>query len=148
MNSEKKPTTFKDSVKQVFRDTGKTCVELYKIMIPIVIIVKILQELDLIRYLAVVLNPFMKVIGLPPEMGLAWATAMVTSIYGGMAVLVVLIKDCPMTAAQLTILGSVMLVAHALPLEGQICRKAGPKFSIIVLFRILVAEMTINRRTT
>ena len=52
----------------VFRQTWAMAWMLYKIIIPMLILVKILIELDLIKYLAVPLEPLMSLMGLPHEM--------------------------------------------------------------------------------
>ncbi len=105
-------------------------------MIPIIIAVKILKELGAIEYLALVLGPLMEVVGLPGGMGLVWATAMMTNLYGGMAVFVSLASEYPLTTAQVTVLTSMMLVAHALPVELRIAQKAGARLRAIVLLRV------------
>ena len=100
-----------DQAKELLKNSATACMHLYKIMIPVLIGVKILQELDLIQYLAWPLKPFMALVGLPPEMGLVWATAMVNNIYSGIIVMLQLWADNPLTAAQATVLGTMILVA-------------------------------------
>jgi hypothetical protein len=113
----------------ILRDAASTALDLYKIMIPIVIVVKLLQELEFIRYLALPLKPIMGLVGLPDELGLVWATAMVNNIYSALIVLSSLIKDTPVTTAQATVLGAMILVAHGLPVELRIARAAGPRLA-------------------
>ena len=64
--------------KSVLWRSGRISLELYKIMVPIIIVVKVLQELGLIVWLARPLAPVMHVVGLPGEMGLSgprpWST--------------------------------------------------------------------------
>ncbi|MFC1533203.1 nucleoside recognition domain-containing protein [Thermodesulfobacteriota bacterium] len=112
---------------QIFRDAFKLSLELFKIMVPVIILVKILQEFDLIKYLAIALSPVMTVVGLPGEMGLVWATAIFNNLYGAIIVLLSLVDDTPITAAQATVLCSMMLVAHSLPVELRIAQASGPR---------------------
>ncbi|WP_243546688.1 hypothetical protein [Pseudodesulfovibrio tunisiensis] len=128
-----------DLLRDLFRNAASACWELYKVMIPIIIGVRILQEFDLIQYLAWPLRPVMGLVGLPAEMGLAWATAMVNNIYSGLIVFLSLIKDTPLTTAQATVLGVLFLVAHGLPVESSIARKAGSRFLFQCLSRIIGA---------
>jgi hypothetical protein len=107
--------------------SGRISLELYKIMIPIIIAVKILQDLGLIAWLALPLAPVMHLVGLPGEMGLVWATALVNNIYGSMIVFVSLAGQHDLTVAQVTVLGVMILIAHGLPVELQIVRKSGPR---------------------
>lgn len=99
--------------------------ELIKIIIPVVIIVKILDELGLIAAFSTLFEPLMSIIGLPGELGLVWATAIVTSIYGGIAVFASLAPELHLTSAQITILCSAILYAHSFPVELTVSKKAG-----------------------
>jgi hypothetical protein len=116
--------------------SGRISLELYKIMIPIIIAVKILQELGLIAWLALPLAPVMHLVGLPGEMGLVWATALVNNIYGSMIVFVSLAGQHDLTVAHVTVLGVMILIAHGLPVELQIVRKSGPRMGFQALLRI------------
>lgn len=116
--------------------SGRISLELYKIMIPIIIAVKILQDLGLIAWLALPLAPVMQLVGLPGEMGLVWATALVNNIYGSMIVFVSLAGQHDLSVAQVTVLGVMILIAHGLPVELQIVRKSGPKMGFQAFLRI------------
>jgi hypothetical protein len=121
---------------QVFKDAGRISLKLFKIMIPIIIGVKILQELGWIAYLAIPLEPLMGMVGLPPEMGLVWATAMVNNIYGAAVVFLSLAPDHTLSVAQVTVLSTLILVAHALPIEVKIAQLSGNRFLFQALMRI------------
>ncbi len=114
---------------------GKTSLNLFKIMIPINIIVKILQETGAIDYVGVFLEPLMKLVGLPGEMGLVWASAIFTNIYGGLITFFAIASDVQLTVAQISILSTIMLIAHALPIELTVTRKTGVKFFPIFIVR-------------
>lgn len=122
--------------KDILRRSGRISLELYKIMIPIIIVVKVLQELGLIVWLARPLAPVMHLVGLPGEMGLVWATALVNNIYGSMIVFVSLAGQHDLSVAQVTVLGVMILIAHGLPVELQIVRKSGPRIGFQALLRI------------
>ncbi|MEW5722639.1 MAG: nucleoside recognition domain-containing protein [Thermodesulfobacteriota bacterium] len=128
------------SVKKCFLDAGRTCLELFKIMIPIVIGVKVLQELGLIKYLAVPLAPLMELVGLPAQTGLVWATAILNNLYAGIIVYLALLPDLPPpTVAQVTVLCTMMLIAHNLLVEARIVQKCGVSFWGQFLLRLLGA---------
>ena len=112
---------------------------LFKIMIPVIVGVKILQELDLIRYIALPLSPLMKMVGLPPEMGLVWATGMINNLYGAIIVLLSLWDQVPLSAAQSTVLCTLMLVAHTLPIELKIAQRAGVRLLFQAFSRLTFA---------
>ena len=121
--------------KSLLKDTAKSALGLYKIMIPISIAVKLLQYLGWINILGDVLAPLMKMLGLPGACGIIWATTMVTNIYGGMMTFYSLAMSSSLTTAQVSILCSLMLMAHALPIELQIARKAGCRLWLMFLIR-------------
>ncbi len=124
---------------QLALNAGKITLELFKIMIPVVIAVKVLQELGLIGFVAAPLGPIMEVVGLPPEMGLVWATALINNIYSGLIVFLSISPDLPLTAAQATVLGSMILVAHSMPVELRVVQSSGPRIVFQCLVRLLGA---------
>ncbi|HKL25064.1 MAG TPA: nucleoside recognition domain-containing protein, partial [Desulfuromonadales bacterium] len=103
--------------RKVLKDAVATSLPLYKIIIPISLVTKLLTEFGLTERLGAGLAPVMEVVGLPGSMGLVWATAMVTNLYGGMVVFASLAPDAALSVAQVTVLTTMMLVAHALPVE-------------------------------
>jgi len=107
---------------------------LFKIMIPILLLIKIVEELGGIVLLSELLGPLMGFVGLPDSMGLVWATTLLTNIYGGLIVLAS--TNVTLTVAQASILGSMMLLAHALPIEASIAKKAGVSLWATLLIRI------------
>jgi hypothetical protein len=71
----------------------------------------------------------MELAGLPADMGLVWATAILTNIYGGILVYVSLPQGAdPLTVAQVTVLSTMILIAHNIPVEGRITQKCGVGF--------------------
>lgn len=120
-------------------DTWQTSWELLKITLPVLIITRILEQFGLVSFFSIVLEPVMGIMGLPGSLGLVWATAMLTSLYGGIAVFAVLAPSLDLTVAQITILCSAMLIAHALPIELSVSKKAGASLIPIGLLRLLGA---------
>ncbi|WP_432736544.1 nucleoside recognition domain-containing protein [Maridesulfovibrio sp. FT414] len=118
------------------KDAARISLNLFKIMIPVVIAVKILQELNLISWLAAPLGPVMKLVGLPGEMGLVWATALINNIYSGLIVFLSLVQDQPINAAQATVLGTMILVAHSMPVELKVVQSSGPRLCFQLFIRM------------
>jgi hypothetical protein len=105
-------------------------------MIPISIIVKILQETGLIVHIGNALSPLMKLMGLPGEMGLIWASSMISNIYGGLiAYLQIMPNIEPLNIAQVTTLSTIILVAHTFPIELVVTKRAGAKILPMFLIR-------------
>jgi hypothetical protein len=107
-------------------DAVRVSLDLYKVMIPIIIGVKILKELDLIGLFAWPLSPLMGLVGLPASMGLVWATGLLNNIYSALLVFVTLAPAEGVTVAQCTVLCTMLLIAHNLPVECKVAQKCGP----------------------
>ncbi len=122
--------------RDLLREAVRTSLFFFKIMIPVLIVTKLLQEAGLIERCGALLGPVMKLVGLPGGMGLVWATAMITNLYGGMVVFASLAPQYSLTVAQSTVLTTMMLVAHGLPLELRIAQKAGPRLRFVSVLRV------------
>ncbi|WP_191602422.1 hypothetical protein [Marinomonas algicola] len=107
---------------------------LFKIMIPMIIVIKLIEEFGGIVLLSQWLTPVMSLVGLPSEMGLVWATTLITNIYAGL--LVFMSAEVDLTVAQVSILGTLMLIAHGLPIEVAIAKKAGVGIVMTLAIRI------------
>ncbi|MBD3278123.1 MAG: hypothetical protein GF388_07480 [Candidatus Aegiribacteria sp.] len=112
---------------------------LFRIMVPVVIMVKILSELELIKYVAAAFQPLMRLVGLPGEMGLVWATAVITNMYGGIVVFATIGPSLELSVAQTTVIACMILIAHSMPVETAIARKSGVRIRFMIPFRIVSA---------
>jgi len=112
---------------------------LFRIMIPVIIAVKVLDELGLVSYIAAAFRPLMGLLGLPGEMGLVWATAVVTNMYGGIVTFAAIAPGLGMSTAQITVVASLILIAHSMPVETTIARKTGVRLRFIIPFRLICA---------
>ncbi len=123
---------------EVFRHAVRVSLDLYKIMIPIIVLVKLLNEFGLIGHLAAPLSPLMRLVGLPPEAGLVWATSMLANIYSGILVYTALPLSEPLSVAQVTTLSCMILVAHGLIMECTITARCGARFWHQAAFRLVM----------
>jgi len=123
-------------VRELLRDAARTSLILFKIIVPISIATRFLQQWGVVDQLGVLLSPVMELVGLPGQIGLVWATAIVTNLYGGMVVFASVAPGLGLTVAQVTVLTTMMLVAHGLPVELRIAQKAGTRFRAMVVIRI------------
>ncbi len=140
-NSRKEwPRRLAEALRSLFKDANRTCFELFKLMIPVIVVIKVLKEFDLIQYLAVPLAPIMELVGLPAKMGLVWATALCLNIYSGIVVYAAVMPDIPaLSVAQVTVLSLMLLIAHNLPLELRIAQRCGVSLLGQAALRILGA---------
>jgi len=128
--------SLRNEIIQLVRGIFTITFTLFKVLIPAIIIVKILVEMGIIPYIAWALEPFMSVVGLPKEASIIWAATMLTSNYTGMVLFFQFFENDPLTVAQTTVLASMMLMAHNMPTECAITRKAGVKVLYVVVLRV------------
>lgn len=109
---------------------------LVRLMVPIIIAAEILSRLGLIELLAPGFAPVMKIVGLPPELGLAWLSGMLVGIWGAVPLVFVLVPLSTLTTADITVFSALLLFAHGLPVEQKIIQKAGPGMVVTTLLRV------------
>ena len=124
------------NIGKVTRDIIDVSLTLFKIMIPTLIIVKIVQDLGGIIILNNIMTPLLSVIGLPNQMAIVITTTMLTNPYVGLIVFSNLSISGDFSIAQASILASFMLLTHSLPIEVLISRKSGARARAILTLRI------------
>ena len=128
------PLFFK--LQNFIRESVSVALPLFRIMIPMIIVVKILKEMGAIDILGQWLAPLMGIVGLPGSMGLVWAATLLAGFFPGIIVFADLAASEMLTVGQVTVLSSMMLIAHSLPVELQIANKAGPRWLSMGIFRV------------
>jgi hypothetical protein len=126
-----------DWFRWLFKTAGGVCLSLFKIMIPALIAVKILEIAGIFEPVAGAVAPVMKLAGLPGETGVAWVTGMLSNMYGGLTVTAGMIRPLHLTMAQVTTLCGMLLVSHSLPVEIAVASGAGVKPWFLVPFRLV-----------
>lgn len=131
------------SITQGLRTTRSLLIEtaqvywiLLKVMVPALVIVKVLQEFGAIDGLGTLLSPLMTVVGLPAVLGVVWATTLLTNILTGIVIFFEVAGDLSLTVEQVTVLGTLMLIGHSIPVEGAVARKAGVPWWTTIALRV------------
>lgn len=127
---------FSHEAKSIFNEAFKAYYALLKIMVPALLIVKVLQMLGAIDVIATVLSPLMSMLGLPDLLGIVWATALLTNIFSALIVFFGLASDLSLTVEHVTVLGTLILVGHSIPIEGAVARRAGVPWWMTITLRI------------
>ena len=125
--------------RETARETFVISRDLFKIMVPVLLLVKAVELLGGTGYLAAMISPLMASLGLPPEMGVVWAGTLLSNIYTGMVLFVSEPVAAQLSVLQVTVLGILMLVAHALPVELSVARKIGVSLLFGLLLRMVTA---------
>ena len=125
--------------KKLLQEIKDVVIPLYKILIPFVFIIKLLEEAGIVDLIAKFFEPLMSLIGLPAELGIIWVTAMVVNIYAALILFVHLLPYLDLSVAQITILTVGMLLCHNLLVESAISRSAGISFLFTSFYRFASA---------
>ncbi|EAS46404.1 putative membrane protein [marine gamma proteobacterium HTCC2207] len=134
--STKQRTALKASTQDWLTEVWMIFSSLMKIMIPALIIVRCIELLGWIEALGEMIHPVMILVGLPGETGLVWMAAMMGNIYTGMAVFYQLGMAEQLTIGQVSVVSSMMLIAHSLPIEIAIARAVGISLWFTLCLRI------------
>ena len=125
--------------KNVLQDIKDISIPLYKILIPFVFILKILEVSGLIEIIARILEPFMVLVGLEPELGLVFVTGLFVNIYAAIVVFANTVPSLDLNVAQITVLATMILIAHGIPVESTISKATGVGFTYTICLRLISA---------
>ncbi|WP_440695045.1 nucleoside recognition domain-containing protein [Candidatus Pelagibacter sp. HIMB109] len=129
----------KNTIVKITEDIKDICIPLYKILIPFVFIVKLLEISGVIEFLAELIQPLMSLVGLTPELGLVLVTAILVNMYAAIVLFINLIPILDVNVAQVTILTTMILVCHNIPIESAVCKAAGISFTYTAVLRFFSA---------
>ncbi len=132
------------AIKGAVRDGARVSYDFFKIIIPLTIVLKIVMEMGWLPYAALPLKPFTELVGLPADMGIAWAAGILVNLYSALFVFAGLLPTLPAppTVEQMTVFALMTLIAHSLPLEGRIAQRCGVSFLLQTVLRVVVAVLT------
>ena len=113
---------------------------LFRLAFPLLVLMRALDEaFGVVELMGRGLSPLMGLVGLPGEAAVVWACALLLNIYAAMLLLAGMWSELSLTSAQATVLATMILVAHALPVELKIAQKAGAGWWTMFAVRIFGA---------
>ncbi|MDX1451372.1 MAG: hypothetical protein R3183_02360 [Oleiphilaceae bacterium] len=118
------------------RDLHRAYWILLKVLVPALIVVRLLEVAGAVAWLGESLRPVMGAVGLPGEAGLIWAAAMLTNIYTALVVFYEIASGSGYSTAQVSTLACLILLSHALPVEGAVAKLIGVPWRVTLILRI------------
>jgi hypothetical protein len=122
------------SVKKGTRSGVRVLWELAKVIIPVAILVRVLEQSGWMVYLSRGLGPLMHWFGLPGEASLVLVSANLSSLYAGLAAMFAL---SALTLKQKTILAAMMMVCHGAISETALMAKTGARAGWMLTARLV-----------
>ncbi|MCK5585277.1 hypothetical protein KAJ02_04330, partial [Candidatus Bipolaricaulota bacterium] len=110
-----------------------------KILVPVSLAVALLDWSGWLYALDPIFQPVMGLINLPPQAALPLLSAMFTSFYAGLAMIIII----PFSHDQVILLAIFIMMCHMLIVEGLIQHKSGISLVKIDLIRLLTASATV-----
>ena len=123
----------------IFQETTKIFWILFKVILPVIIVIRALELIGAIPFLAKFLEPLTSFIGIDGSLGLVWMAAILVNIYAGLAAFASLQAIFDYSVAETTILGLIILIAHSLPIEVAIAKKSRISWIFNLSFRFINA---------
>lgn len=105
---------------------------LFRIIIPISIMVKAVEHFNLVEPLSAALAPVMAWSGLPGEAAIPLALGFFVNFYASMGA----ITSMAWSSREITIMGVMLGICHELPVEAAVCSYTGLKFPVSVVLRL------------
>ncbi|MFZ5942492.1 MAG: nucleoside recognition domain-containing protein [Bacillota bacterium] len=126
---------YKKIFKLGLKDGVETTWELAKVIVPVYFVITFLKYTPFIDWLVSFFQPVTLLLGLPGEAAMPIVIANALTVYPAIPA----ITSFPFTSKEITIIGTMILICHSLPVETMIAKKSGSSGSKIVLIRITMA---------
>jgi len=115
--------------------TWKSASWLMKLMIPISLAVALLQHFGILAWIAGYLNPVFQYLGLPGSSAVIFISGAAAGTYAGITAMM----SIQLTLRQATIVGIMIAICHALPMECAVNKKTGSSFWLMAVIRLVMA---------
>lgn len=119
-------------------DGLQTTWELAKVIVPVYFIITFLKYTPILDWLIKMCTPLTSIVGLPGEAALPIVLANTLTIYPAIPA----IMAFPFTSKEITIIATMILISHGLPVEGAVAKKAGVSMGKITVLRIFFSILS------
>ena len=126
-----------------FTEAVKSSLGIFKIMLPVSLLMAILNYVGIVDWLSVLFQPITNLLGLSGKAILPLISGYLINTYSAIALMISL--ELPMK--EIAILSSMVLLSHTLPVELSIQKKAGGNMGLLFLIRVgssILTGMVLN----
>lgn len=110
-------------------------VDLAKIVVPVYILVTLLKYTPALGFIAAISKPLMQLVGLPGEASVAIVLGYCTNLYAAIGAIATL----NLTPKEITVIATMLLIAHSLPMETAVTKKTGVSGMAMVAIRVALS---------
>ena len=115
-----------------FKEAVKSSLGIFKIMLPVSLLMAILNYFGIVDWLSVLFKPITNLLGLSGKAIFPLLSGYLINTYSAIALMISL--ELPMK--EIAILSSMVLLSHTLPVELSIQKKAGGNMGLLFLIRV------------
>lgn len=138
LHSESKKVLFREIFYVGFKDATRSSLGIFKIMLPVSLLMAILNYFGIIDLLSVIFQPITNLLGLSGKAIFPLLSGYLVNTYSAIALMISL----ELTMKEITILSSMVLLSHTLPVELSIQKKAGGNIGLLFLIRVSSSIIT------
>ena len=124
-----------DTFKRGFHKGIASLWELTKVVVPVYTLITFLKYTPVLDWVAGVCEPFMKFLGLPGESSVVLVAGKLINLYAALGA----ISSLDLSSREITILATMLLLSHSLPMEAAVAQKAGGSGIFMTVMRLAVA---------
>ncbi|KJS22809.1 MAG: hypothetical protein VR72_04635 [Clostridiaceae bacterium BRH_c20a] len=122
-------------IKLGIKDGVETTWELAKVIVPVFFVITFFKHTPVIGWMVTMFEPITLLLGLPGEATMPIVIANALTVYPAIPA----ITSFSFTTKEITIIGTMILLCHSLPVETMIARKSGANGLFILIVRVLAA---------
>lgn len=109
--------------------------KLAKVIVPVYMVVTLLKYTPVMGMVAGFFEPLMQFFGLPGEASLVLVLGKLLNIYAALGA----ISSLELTGREITIIATMLLLSHSLPMESAVSAGTGVNAVLITAFRLLIS---------
>lgn len=125
----------KSAAQRGLKNGKETYLLLAKVILPFYVLIPILRVTPLFSLIEDMGRPLVMFMGLPGEAALVLVTGYFFNFYSAIA----LMNALSFTTHEITVIGTMLVIAHSLLVEGAVLKQFDLQYSFMMLFRLVLS---------